>query len=498
MAVVDDSLGRVARRRTLSQATHVARKRRSAAAAVLAVVLLGLAIRLVLAFVRPLWADEVFTLEMARRPVAGILAMLRADSGPPLHYLLGGLVLFPFPSPGGADVLVRVLSVLAWAGHLPLLLSIGRRVGGDERGSRAIVFLSLLPIPVYFASEGRSYLLASLLLVAALDGLLALRERPGLGRAVATGLLGGAAFLTHYLAVFPLLGFATLTRGAADRSRRSILVAVAVGLAVVAPWLPVLAAQPHASMAWVVPESLPQRLSRLLVNALLGFDLPGAPVFALAAGALVVLALTVRSARPRDPMVPVVLVALAAQGLAGALVPPLLLPERSAVLLLPLAALAVAGAGRGPCVAAAVLGAFVLAAQVPAWLAKPPLSVVASYLEPALRRGDRVLAAGLAGPELRYRLARAGLPGAALVFPSDVERHPGWYHEGGVPAERLSAEAARALSGEKPPRFLVLPHGLRASEALRSAAGERGRRTLGTSPLFELVEMAGPAPGAGP
>lgn len=492
MTVVDDSLGRVARRRTLSQTARIVRRRRHAAAAAAVLVLAGVALRLALAVWRPLWADEIFTIELARRPVAEILSALRVDSGPPLHYLLARLCLLPFPSPGVADVLPRLLSVLAWAGHVPLLLRAGRRLGGGERGPLAAVLLSLLPIPVYFGAEGRGYMLASLLLLAALDGVLALRERPGRGRAVATGLLAGAAFLTHYLSAFPILGLATLLRGAPSRSRRALLLAAGVALAVVSPWLPVLLSQPRESMAWVVPEAVPERTARLLVNATLGFDLPGRGVLLLGLGALLLLALVVRASRPRDLAVPLLAAALGTQAAAGAVVPQLLLPERSAVLLLPLAALVVAGAGRAPALALTALGAIVLAAQAPGWWARPPLVDVAARLAPALRAGDRVVAAGLAGPELRYRLWRSGRPDAVVLFPSDVESHPGWYHEGGIPDARLAREALRTLSRESRPRFLVLPRGLRASAALRAAAEEAGRRTVGVSPLFEVSELAAP------
>lgn len=492
MTVVDDSLGRVTRRRTLSQATRVARRRRHAAAAAAVLVLAGVALRLALAVWRPLWADEIFTIELARRPVAEILAALRVDSGPPLHYLLARLSLLPFPSSGVTDVVPRLLSVLAWAGHVPLLIRVGRRLGGEERGALAAVLLSLLPIPVYFGAEGRGYLVASLLLLAALDGVLALRERPGRGRAVGTGLLAGAAFLTHYLSAFPLLALATLLRGAPSRSRRSLLLAAVVALAVVTPWLPVLLSQPRASMAWVVPEPVPDRAARLLVNAVLGFDLPGRKVMLVGLGALLLLVLVVRASRPRDLAVPLLAAALGAQLVAGTILPRLLLPERSAVLLLPIAALVVAGAGRAPSLGLAALGAVLLALQAPGWRATPPLADVASRLAPVLRGGDRVVAAGLAGPELRYRLLRAGRPGAVLLFPSDVEAHPGWYHEDGIADARLVREAARALAREPRARFLVLPHGLRASAALRAAADERGRRTLGVSPLFEVSELDAP------
>ena len=41
---------------------------------------------------RPVWHDELFTLRLARMPLASILAAIETDSGPPLHYLLSHLL----------------------------------------------------------------------------------------------------------------------------------------------------------------------------------------------------------------------------------------------------------------------------------------------------------------------------------------------------------------------------------------------------------------------
>ena len=55
----------------------------------------GIATRIFTLLVRPLWADEIFTLTLARKSIPEILAALRVDSGPPLHYLAAHLLLAP-------------------------------------------------------------------------------------------------------------------------------------------------------------------------------------------------------------------------------------------------------------------------------------------------------------------------------------------------------------------------------------------------------------------
>ena len=53
-----------------------------------AAIVVGVVARVFSLVVRPLWADEIFTLTVARKSAPEILAALRVDSGPPLHYLL--------------------------------------------------------------------------------------------------------------------------------------------------------------------------------------------------------------------------------------------------------------------------------------------------------------------------------------------------------------------------------------------------------------------------
>ena len=157
--------------------------------AFLGALLAGTAARLALAFGRPLWADEVFTLELARRPLPALLAALRLDSGPPLHYLAAKVLLLPFPEPGPADVLVRFLSVAASLLHVPLLLRIGRRAGAPNAGLVAASLFLVLPLAAISAAEGRGYALASLLALASFERLLALDGAPRPRTAAVAGLL---------------------------------------------------------------------------------------------------------------------------------------------------------------------------------------------------------------------------------------------------------------------------------------------------------------------
>ena len=380
--------------------------------------------------VRPLWADEIFTLTVARKSASEILAALRVDSGPPLHYLFAHVLLVPFgPAPGLPDVLVRVLSLVASLLHLPLLFVVARRLGRPEMGLPAAALYSVFPLAVAYAAEGRAYALASLLALLAFERALALRERPRLGTALGLTLAAAGAVLTHYLAVFPVAALAILALDARPAARHALVLSGLAATALAATWVPIALAQPHASMAWSREAGFASALR----------DFPANLAFGAPAGGTAMAALGVTGA--------VLLAALLAREWRGVLAP-----------------------------VARVLGL--------------SLALLARLLDAPVRVGRRVLAAGYWGPELDYRLARAGAPGRVVLFPSAVAAHPGWYREEDLRDATLAAEAEAILSTPQAPTLFVLPRGSRASAAIASRLG-RTRRLL-SSPLVDVVETRSP------
>jgi hypothetical protein len=449
----------------------------------------GLSVRVFTLVARPLWADEIFTLALARKSIPEILAALRVDSGPPLHPLFAYVLLAPFPSPGPADVLVRVLSLVASLLHLPLLVAVSRRLGRPGLGLPAAALFSVFPLAVAYAAEGRAYALASLLALLAFERALALRQTPRLAVALGLTLAAAGAVLTHYLAVFPVAALAVLARDARPAARRALAGSGLAAAALASPWVPVALSQPRASMAWTAEGGFVDALRGFPAN--LAFGAPtGAPAMAAlaAAGAVLLAALLARewrgvlSTAARTLGLSLALLAVAQLG-AGSLV----LPERTALVFLPLAALLLASAPPFVPAAAGTLATVLLALWLPRVAEPAPGELLVRLLEAPVKAGRRVLAAGYWGPELDYRLARAGAPGRVVLFPSAVAAHPGWYREEEIPDGTLAAEASAALSGASPPSLFVLPRGSRASAALASRL-VHSRRLL-SSPLLDVVEI---------
>ncbi len=469
---------------------------RSARAAIAAVFAAGAAARVWAAFARPLWADEIFTLTVARRSVPKIFAALRVDSGPPLHYLVAHVLLLPFPAPGAADVVVRLFSLAASLLHLPLLIRIGKRLGRPDAGFVAAGLYALFPLAVLYGIEGRGYALASLLALFAFERALALRERPAPGTAVVLALSAAGAVLTHYLATFPVAALLLLVPDARPASRRALLGAAAAAVLLAAPWAPVALRQPAASMAWARGPGFQDALRDFPANLAFGVE-PAGPLAAPLAvlGGMVVAALLLRERRGvLSPVAGVLAGSLALLALAHAATGSVVLPGRTAVVFLPLVALLLASAPPAVPLGAGLLALTFLAKRLPELSGPSPGETLARLLDAPARAGKTIAAAGYWGPELDYRLARAGAPGRVVLFPSAVSAHPGWYREEEIPDETFAREAERLLSPPLRPTVFVLPRGSRASAAIASRLGPA--RRLISSPLFDVVETkaATPAP----
>ena len=369
-----------------------------------------------------------------------------------------------------------------------------RRLGREEIGLPAAALYSVFPLAVAYAAEGRAYALASLLGLLAFERALALREKPRLLTGIGLALAAAGAVLTHYLAIFPVAALAILVFDAKPFARRALVLSGLAAAALAGMWLPIALAQPHASMAWSTEAGFASALRDFPANLSFGAPAGGPAMAAMALGAVGALLLAVLLAREwRGVFAPVArvlglslaLLALAEFG-AGALV----LPERTALVFLPFTALLLAAAPPFVPAAAGTLATALLALWLPRAIEPSPGALLTRLLEAPARAGHRILAAGYWGPELDYRLARAGAPGRVILFPSAVEAHPGWYHEGEIPNATLAAEAERALSAPQAPTLFVLPHGSRASAAITSRLGH-ARRLL-SSPLVDVLETRGP------
>ncbi|MCG3194401.1 MAG: hypothetical protein DIJKHBIC_03660 [Thermoanaerobaculia bacterium] len=452
--------------------------------------LFGVGARIYFLFLKPLWADEIFTLWLARLDLGALLSALKLDSGPPLHYLVSKAVLSPTSSPGSLDILVRLPSLLASLGVMGLLIYLGKRMGRPETGWLSALLYAVSPLAVFYAAEGRAYALTTFLCLLVFERCLALGEKPTPGKAVVLGVLVALAFLSHYLSLFVLAGIGGAFTLRHRDKMKLWLVSAAVAAICVAPWLPILAGQPRAAMDWEREEPFSARAGIVLANVMTGVHADGAATVLLLVAATVLLGLLFwrRKELPAEP-VGAFLMGFLLLLLGALLRPELLLPERSAVLFLPLVFLSLAALGRVPVAGLVLLMSGFLAFQGRTWTRPLPIQQLSEKLIPAFRDQHLLVVAGIWGPEIRYWFERAGLGGRVRLFPAELEKHPGWYSEAHLTDADLRREAVELLKAAAAPDVLVLPIGYRASDALVQAATALPSRRIAATPLFEILEL---------
>ncbi len=144
----------------------------------------------------PLWFDELYTLDLARRPWGEMLSLLPADVHPPLHYVLVWLWCRVAPW----DVALRGLSIAAAVGALYVAFLLVREMLGRPAAWIVAAFLAVHPWHVYVSQEMRSYALLWLALGLSALGAWRWSEHGRRPDALLFVAASAAAMWTHYLA----------------------------------------------------------------------------------------------------------------------------------------------------------------------------------------------------------------------------------------------------------------------------------------------------------
>ena len=226
---------------------------------VLLLVAAGVALRL--GSTSPLWLDEALSANIASLPVGELLEALRRDGHPPLYYLLlhGWTAVV-----GEGDVAVRGLSAVFGLATLPLVWAAARRLGGRSGALATIVLYATSPFAIRYSTETRMYSLVALLVVAGWLAVRRAQERPTLPRLALVSVLAGALLLTHYWSAYLLAAVGACLLAALWQARRAgepvagsarLLLALAAGLLVFAPWVPAFLEQAGSTgTPWGAPS----------------------------------------------------------------------------------------------------------------------------------------------------------------------------------------------------------------------------------------------------
>jgi mannosyltransferase len=233
-----------------------ARRALGARELVLALTVLGAALRFATLDVQSIWQDEAATLMLVHRGLSGTISHLSAsESSPPLYYVLVWLWTRVF---GLSPLGFRSFSALIGTATIPAMYLAGREIS-PRVGTWAAVLTTVNPAMYYYSQEARDYgLLVLLSALAYWQWQRALRE-PSARRLWQWALVSALALLTHYFAAFLFLAEAWLL--VRRLGWRRVRVPAGAVLLVGAALVPLAASQRSSGkIAWIEEASLPSRI----------------------------------------------------------------------------------------------------------------------------------------------------------------------------------------------------------------------------------------------
>jgi mannosyltransferase len=239
-----------------------------------ALTLLAAALRLSTLDLQGFWYDEAFTPVHVLHPSlwATLKSMVHSENTPPLWYLLEWVdsrVL------GTGEVALRLPSALAGIATVPVAWAIGDQLAGRRAALITAALVAANPLFVWYSQEARAYALFVLMAALAMLCFLRAEREPTRARMATFALTGSLALLTHYFAVFLLIGMVVwLAREPVRRraARGAVACFVVVGLAL----LPLILAQGGHGTQWIGAWALSSRLEAIPQYYLTGYS--GAPL----------------------------------------------------------------------------------------------------------------------------------------------------------------------------------------------------------------------------
>jgi hypothetical protein len=205
----------------------------------LALVLLALLLRLP-NLNQSLWFDEACMSDQRIGTWEQLLSTIHIDIHPPLYLLFAHAWNGIF---GDSELSLRIPSLLAGLGSLPLAFLLARRFVGLDAARGTVALLAVSPVHIWYSIEGRLYapmlffaLLAIELFMRILDGQLS-RRGYWLYATVIAVMLALHYYLAIYVLLFALIALAAPRMNWSARTPRAVVWINGVGLLLIAAWV---------------------------------------------------------------------------------------------------------------------------------------------------------------------------------------------------------------------------------------------------------------------
>jgi mannosyltransferase len=220
--------------------------------ALLAMILLGLVLRVYHLAAQSFWWDEAFSATVATQALPRIVSQSSAyDVHPPLYYILLHYWVVVF---GTSDFAIRSLSVIFGVSAIPMIYVLGRRLFDEEVGIVSALILAILSYNIVYSQEARMYSLMALLALLSMYFFVRFLEKStvliSFGYVLATTLL----VYSHVLGVLMLIAqnvyLVTVLLLSKKRTFRLLnwIILEAIVIALFSPWIPIVVSSAHRAV----------------------------------------------------------------------------------------------------------------------------------------------------------------------------------------------------------------------------------------------------------
>jgi mannosyltransferase len=168
-------------------------------AALFAIVLIGLLLRVYNLATQSIWWDEAFSVSISKLSLSQIVQATGTDVHPPLYYFIlhYWIVLF-----GTSEVAVRSLSVLFGVLAIPMVYVLGRHLFDEEVGLVSAFILAISVFNIQYSQEARMYTMMLLLALLSMYFFVRFLERSSLAISVGYVLSTVLLLYTHVFGLF--------------------------------------------------------------------------------------------------------------------------------------------------------------------------------------------------------------------------------------------------------------------------------------------------------
>ena len=211
--------------------------------ALLAIVLIGLFLRVYQLGTQSIWYDESYSIWLSKLAVPQMVQTIAGAAQPPLYYLLLHYWMMVF---GTSESAVRLLSALFGVLAIPMIYVVGRQLFNKEVGLVGALILALSSFNIWYSQETRMYSLMVLLALLSMYFFLCFLQRGTLALSAGYVLSTMLLLYTHYYGVFVVIAqniyIVTLLVLSKQRTYklRHWIGLQAIVLALFAPWMMVV------------------------------------------------------------------------------------------------------------------------------------------------------------------------------------------------------------------------------------------------------------------